>query len=237
MNGNAGHPATWAIVLMLSMPVSAMACCPRPSVAARSELQPYNAGPTRRGPIVCPQGTRWSGKYCVWQHILTDVRCPIGSSWDGTRCLAKVVDCPAPTRYDGKACTAATATAAATAPAPATATAAATAPATAPAPAPATAPAPAPATAPAATVKAKPTTLVLMAVGGSCRFAIDGQTLGRPTARLRRDVQPGSHRVSCWPRRGNVQNKKVTVEAQQQLTVRFDLVAASSLPRDVFDSR
>jgi hypothetical protein len=72
----------------------------------------------RELPAVCPQGTRWDGQHCVWQHVLVDVRCPQGSAWDGKVCRGRR-DCGKYHHWDGSGCTATVAHRTAGGPAPA----------------------------------------------------------------------------------------------------------------------
>ncbi len=54
-------------------------------------------------------------------------------------------------------------------------------------------------------------TIVAMAVGASCRFAIDGAGRGASSS-VRVQVAPGRHTVSCQPLSGSTRSKSVTVE-------------------------
>jgi hypothetical protein len=63
-------------------------------------------------------------------------------------------------------------------------------------------------------------TLVAMAVGSSCSFAIDGAPRGSGSS-VRVELEPGNHTVSCQPAGGSRRSRSVTVKPGQAATAVF----------------
>ena len=76
---------------------------------------------------------------------------------------------------------------------------------------------------PAKAASGKKGTLVAVATGGSCAFAIDGRSRGSATSSVKVSVQVGSHTVSCSPPGGATRTQRVTVRADKPGVAMFKL--------------
>ena len=67
-----------------------------------------------------------------------------------------------------------------------------------------------------------PGTLVLIAVGGTCAFSVNGASKGT-TNSVKVSVAPGNYSVSCKPASGAARSKSASVKAGKTVTVMFKL--------------
>jgi hypothetical protein len=65
-------------------------------------------------------------------------------------------------------------------------------------------------------------TLVAIAIGGQCEFAVDGESRGTRSS-VRMKVPVGPHIVSCMSERGTARTQRVTVKRERPGIASFKL--------------
>jgi serine/threonine-protein kinase len=65
-------------------------------------------------------------------------------------------------------------------------------------------------------------TLVLVAIGGTCAFSVNGAPKGK-VATLKLEVKPGAYNIACTPGRGAPKTKVVNVQKGGTSTATFKL--------------